>query len=191
VVAEVEHHQKGATSVTLSKGWEILITRIFQQTRGKRVRTVGLYQVFHDGILTDIAGMTAESPGPGDNNHAGNRKCIEVGKYPLFTQKGDRYVTIGYKTKGGPRNLPKPGIELGGTGKRQEILIHPGVGFLASTGCINLSHPLQSGDRDIDFENSRKRVIAVIDDMKNFLGADFPKKNGCPIPNASVVIKQL
>jgi cell division protein FtsW (lipid II flippase) len=38
------------------------------------------------------------------------------------------------------------------------------------------------------FVDSRTRVIAIIDDMKTFLGASFPKKNGRPIPNAFLVI---
>jgi hypothetical protein len=35
---------------------------------------------------------------------------------------------------------------------------------------------------------SRKRVIALIEDMKRFLGTDFPGRNGKRIPKAFVVI---
>jgi hypothetical protein len=40
----------------------------------------------------------------------------------------------------------------------------------------------------IDFVPSRKRVIAIINDLKAFADRDFPTKNGEKIPNAFVVI---
>jgi hypothetical protein len=55
-------------------------------------------------------------------------------------------------------------------------------------GCINPAKSLTRAKADIDFIDSRTRVIAIIDDMKTFLGASFPKRNGRPIPNASLVI---
>ena len=42
---------------------------------------------------------------------------------------------------------------------------------------------------DMDFTESRTRVIALIDDLKAFAGSGFPKTNGKPIPKASVVIE--
>ena len=68
-------------------------------------------------------------------------------------------------------------------------MIHPGRGFLSSVGCINPAKSLGSKDTDIDFQDSRSRTIALIDDLKAFLGAKFPSKNGKPIPNAFVVIE--
>src|ERR1043166_4166354 len=71
---------KGGTAMGLTnKGWEMQIIRESVQTRtsGKaRVRTVGSYQIFHDGIKQTgfgMSGMVAESQGPGDNAKAGNR----------------------------------------------------------------------------------------------------------------------
>jgi len=40
----------------------------------------------------------------------------------------------------------------------------------------------------MDFVDSRTRVIAIIEDMKSFLGDSFPKKNGRPIPSAFLVV---
>jgi hypothetical protein len=36
--------------------------------------------------------------------------------------------------------------------------------------------------------DSRKRVIAIINDMKTFLGSSFPNSNGKSIPKASLTI---
>jgi hypothetical protein len=85
--------------------------------------------------------------------------------------------------------LRRPGIELRNTGDRSEILIHPGIGFLASIGCINLCKILPDASEAISFGGSRKRVIAVIDNMRTFLGAGFPTKDGRPIPHAFAVIE--
>jgi hypothetical protein len=67
-------------------------------------------------------------------------------------------------------------------------LIHPGQGFLASVGCINPCTSLPNAAETIDFVPSRKRVIAIINNLKAFAGANFPTQNGKRIPNAFVVI---
>jgi len=174
-------------------GWEMLIVRESVQKRssdGKK-RTVGRYQVFHDGVAqtgADLSGQTAESRGPGANAPAGNGKRVEAGTYPLATQDGAKYVTIGYTASNNHTALPRPGIELRSTGLRTEILIHPGIGFLASIGCINLCTALPTAAEPITFASSRRRVISVIDDLAAYLGAAFPASNGKAIPNAHVVI---
>jgi hypothetical protein len=173
------------------KGWEFHIVRKSEQTRDERRRTVGTYQVFHAGVAqtgADMSGMVAESKGPGANKPEGNGKRIQQGTYPLSTQDGKHYKTFKYVESGDPDETPKPGLELNKTGQRTEILIHPGAGFLRSVGCINLCEKLPSAGEDISFKGSRRRVIAVIEDLKAFLGSDFPKKNGLPIPRATVVI---
>src|SRR5205823_3812195 len=79
------------------EGWEMHIVRQSEQRRasdGKR-RTVGAYQVFHDGAPqtgADMKGMVAESKGPGANRPVKNGKRIEAGRYPLGTQNGAKYV---------------------------------------------------------------------------------------------------
>ena len=174
-------------------GWEFHIVRKSEQKRssdGKR-RTVGQYQVFHDGAkqaAAGLSGMVAETRGPGANRPENNNRRVEEGRYPLFTQDGERYVTIGYKESESSSAKPKPGLELKETGQRTEILIHPGIGFLASIGCINPCTSLPNAAEMIDFGPSRKRVIAIIEDLKAFVGDAFPVKNGKKIPNAFVVI---
>lgn len=171
------------------KGWEILIERKSVQRRNGRARTVGTYRVFHDGVDAGLSGTTAESNGPGDNSAAKNNKRVEPGRYPMATQEGTKYDTYGYREEDNPHVKPKPGIELTNTGKRSEILIHPGIGFLASVGCINLCKILPNAEERISYPGSRKRVIALIEDMKTFLGTSFPAKNGQRIPKAHVVIE--
>ena len=61
-------------------------------------------------------------------------------------------------------------------------------GFLASVGCINLATNLPNAAESISYGGSRRRVIALIEDMKNFLGSGFPTQNSKKIPNATVVI---
>jgi hypothetical protein len=95
---------------------------------------------------------------------------------------------LGYKNSTDPDVTPKPGLELNDTGKRSEILIHPGHGFLSSVGCINPCSSLPSANELINFVGSRQRVIDIIEDLKAFLGTKFPKQNGKPIPSAFVVI---
>lgn len=175
-------------------GWEFLITRKSEQRRssdGKR-RTVGRYQIFHNGVKQTGAGLSgtvAETRGPGANKPAGNNRRIEEGRYPLFTQDGSKYVTIGYSESESTTARPKPGIELKGTGSRKEILIHPGQGFLASVGCINPCTSLPDASEMIDYIPSRKRVVAIIEDLKKFAGVAFPAANGKKIPNAFVVVE--
>lgn len=175
----------------IGQGWEIHIQRTHLQKRPSdgKVRTVGRYQVFHDGVpVPGLAGTTAESAGPGSNLVAGNGKRIEPGRYPLFTQAGTKYVTFGYTDNLNQSALPRPGIELKDTGNRREILVHPGIGFLASVGCINLCRILPDAAEPISFVGSRARVIAVIDDLAAFVGPALPAHNGHRIPGAFALV---
>jgi hypothetical protein len=174
--------------------WLLKITRVSEQRRpsDQKRRTVGRYQVFHDGVAqsgADLSGTTAESRGPGANAPAANGKRVEAGRYQLATQAGTKYVTLNYTSSQNHASLPRPGIELLETGQRSEILIHPGIGFLASIGCINLCASLPNASEMITFPSSRRRVISVIDDLRAFIGNNFPGQNGRKIPNAFVVIE--
>jgi hypothetical protein len=174
-------------------GWEFHIVRHSEQRRDSdhKRRTVGKYQVFHDGVAqtgTRLSGTVAETRGLGANRPAGNGRRIEPGRYPLATQNGEKYVTHGYKQSESTTAKPKPGLELLNTDERSEILIHPGQGFLASVGCINPCTRLPNKNELIDYKPSRKRVIAIIDDLRNFLGTEFPTVNGKKIPRAFVVV---
>jgi len=180
-------------------GWEIHIRRLKEQTLAKpgdrRTRTIATYQVYHDGQpREDLSGTIAEQKGPSDNTLQGNvhDRRIEPGRYELWTQDGTKYKTIKYKkTKLAEESFsvkPQPGIEVMGTGKRAEILIHPAVGFLSSVGCIHPCGNLPTATARIDFPDSRRRVLALIGDMQSYCGNAFPKSDGLRIPNAWAVI---
>ena len=143
-----------------------------RKTGISRIRTVGTYQVFHDGVAVDgLKGAIFEQKGPGNNGKKGQDQdlCVEAGRYPLATQDGTKYKTIKYKKTAEAKTTfgirPRPGIELLKTGKRSEILIHPAQGFLSSEGCVHRSKPLAQGTDPINYAESRRRVIAIIDDM--------------------------
>lgn len=174
-------------------GWEMHIVRATVQHHANdgRIRTVGTYQVFHDGTAQDgpdMKGTIAESRGPGANQPAGNGKRIEPGRYPLATQDGENYKTIDFNPSQDPGDGPRPGFELLSTGERSEILVHPGHGFLSSIGCINPCTLLPNANEPISYAPSRHRVISLIEDMKHFVGPAFPHTNGKKIPNCFVVI---
>jgi hypothetical protein len=179
-----------------NNGWELLIRRQLTQTNASTgaVRTVGTYQVYHDGAAVEaLSGTTAESPGPSENEWPATSmdpRRVRSGRYPLATQAGTHYVTFGYEATDDVSAWPKPGIELLFTGARREILIHPGRNeFLSSIGCINLCTRLPDAGEPISYPGSRGRVIALIEDMKQFLGDSFPELNGKRIPDAAVVIE--
>ena len=83
---------------------------------------------------------------------------------------------------------PKPGFELKDTGDRYEILLHPGHRYLSSIGCINPCTSLPDANEEISYAGSRRRVISLIEDMKAYVGSDFPRRNGKIIPRAFIVI---
>lgn len=171
--------------------WEIRIQRKLEQTLGRRTRTVGTYQVFRDGVAATeplLSGTTAEARGPGSNAAAAiKRKCIAAGRYPLATSGGPKYVTNGYRDDYEMRN-GMPGIELWETGARDAIIIHPGKNdFLNAVGCINPCIRLPTADEQIDYPTSRDRVIALIEDMKSFLGT-VPQQGDKAIAGAFAVI---
>lgn len=173
--------------------WELRISRSpVEQIRGARRRTVGTYEVYRDGQRAPepyLSGTTAEARGPGSNStSAKSKRCIAPGTYPLRTTDGPTYVTDGY------RNdlviaAQMPGLELMGTGARSDILIHPGKNsFLSAVGCINPCTVLPDAAENIDYPGSRRRVIALIEDLRGYLGQEFPTENGRTIPHAFVTI---
>ena len=174
------------------KGWELLLTRIAEQCHAKtgRRRSIGTYQVYHHGeAQKGLSGWTAEAKGPGANRPEGNGLRIEAGRYPLATWGGQRYLTWDYSESDNPRHGPKPGLELAKTDERVEILVHPGLNFLSSIGCINLCHALPTAATRIKYADSRARVIAIIEDLKDFSPSRFPSTNGKLIPSAYVVVQ--
>jgi hypothetical protein len=120
------------------EGWEIQVKRLREQKRGTARRTVGAYQVFHNGqparpltvsgVEVPLSGTSAESPGPSQNVHpatARNPSRILPGRYPLKTSGGPTYVTHGYRSD--LRITARmPGVELRKICNRSDILILPG-----------------------------------------------------------------
>jgi hypothetical protein len=177
--------------ILMPKQWELRITRVGEQVRNGKRRTVGRYEVFHDGkLVPELAGATAETRGPGANAPRGNNRCIEVGTYDLHIQSGKKYSTMKYTNNVNPVALKRPGLLVLPTGKRVGILIHPARGFLWSIGCINPAKALSGGKTDLDFVDSRTRVIALIDDLRKFLGNSFPSSGGARIPGARIIIQE-
>jgi|SRR5215472_5822422 len=174
-------------------GWEFHVERLGIHKSGARTRTYGTYQAFLDGQpIAALSGNVCESPGPGENDTPATpdkpRRIVQ-GRYPLSTQFGDHYATIGFTTEH-PDQHPMPGLLLNNTGHRSAILIHPGhppTLYLSSIGCLNLTKPLQPDDV-MDFLESRSRVIAVINSLANFAAGAFAHRTPTPIANAAIVI---
>lgn len=168
------------------KGWELQVKRLGMHRSGAQKRTYGAYQVYVDGHPVDgLTGNMCESVGPGDNSRRNNGKRVEAGTYPLWTQFG-RYRTIGYS--GGPDSMP--GLRLEGTGMRDGILIHPGhppTLYLSSVGCLNPTAPL-TGNQSMAFEDSRARVVSLIESLRGFSPGAFRSETMTRISGASVVI---
>src|SRR4051794_11132120 len=177
--------------------WELKVTRLGVQEKPGSVppaRSYGSYQVFIDGTpIPGLAGHICERKGKGDNTQNGvdNRRRIAAGTYPLSTQFG-RYKSVGYSSAERDETHP-PGILVLNTGARTAILVHPAHHphlYLSSIGCLNPTRPLTANE-DMDFTESRTRVIALLDSLEQHDPAAFaPGKVGTNtrIANASMVV---
>jgi hypothetical protein len=180
-------------------GYVLLVTRTTTQARAgvSYRRTVGSYETYFNRAPTGLSGFVVERQGPGDNTATGvkDHRRIAAGAYPLFTHISAvvnneiKYRTIGYQTTQPPNKKPRPCLEVGDTGARAGILLHPASGFLMSIGCFNPSGPLPTGDSNVTWADSKARVIAIIDDIRQKLGAAFPANNNVRIPNAWIVVE--
>ena len=89
-------------------GWEFHIVRQSEQKRasdGKR-RTVGKYQIFHDGVKQTGAGLSgtvAETRGPGANKPAANNRRVEEGRL------ADPDGRLGAHARGGSEGTSRSG----------------------------------------------------------------------------------
>ena len=174
--------------------WELNVTRLgLQQREGERVRTYGAYQVSIDGVpVPDLSGYICECTGPGDNTPQGKSEHLRIheGRYALSTQFGEHFRSVDFTDVAA---YPMPGFRLLGTEVRTDILVHPGYPptlYLSSIGCLNPTQPL-TADQDMDFEESRARVIALIDSLREHDPAAFAGNkagDNTPIANAFIVI---
>src|SRR5262245_51211001 len=96
------------------KGWELLVTRLGIHKSGAKQRTYATYQVFIDGKPVEgLSGHICECTGPGSTKREKPAKRIPQGRYPLSTQFGTKYQTIGFSTiTKPPGKKPLPGILL-------------------------------------------------------------------------------
>jgi hypothetical protein len=158
------------------RGWELHVRRLGLQHRaGERVRTYGAYQVFIDGeAVTSLAGHICECTGPGDNTAHGKQEHLRIreGRYALSTQFGNHFRSVGFTSDA---THPMPGFLLLGTEVRTAILVHPGHPpklYLSSIGCFNPTKSVKAG-QDMSFAESRARVIAMIDSLRQHDPAAF------------------
>jgi hypothetical protein len=160
----------------------------------KSPRTVGVYQAYLDGQPIDgVKGFCVERQGPGDNSPTGvaNQRRIAAGTYPLFTHASggtNKYRTIGYRNPGAIGDRPWPCIGVEGTDSREGILIHCAQGYYMSIGCINLSDAVANAASNLDFAESRNRVIQLINSMTQRV-TGFPAQNNARIPGATLIIR--
>lgn len=172
-------------------GWILHIKRLREEQRkGMRfARTIGAYQVYRDGKpIENLNGATVERQGPGDNSRAGKttHARIKAGPYPLLIHRSKKYATRGYAKDGQP---PRPAIEVGSTGDRSAILVHPAGGYGSTIGCINLAWQLAGPQKNISLPDSVARVVAIIENLKEYLGRQFPDEPGHIIPNAIILLE--
>jgi hypothetical protein len=175
-------------------GWVIAVRRLEQQHSAGRSRTYGRYQAFLRGTpIAGLSGFVCEAVGPGDNKTINNGKRIEPGRYPLLTHwQGVKYASVGYsddlETAGA---LKMPAIRVGDTEARTDILIHPGhppTPYLSSVGCFNPTGPLDPA-QEMDFWESRARVIALLDSLRGFAPDAFATRDITRIPDAWLIVE--
>ena len=174
-------------------GYVICVSRRRHDSVPGKRRTVGVYQAFFNKVpIADIRGVTVEPHGPSDNGPNGvqDHRRIAAGVYPLFSHERPnmKYRTLNYAAAGDIKQRPWPSVRVENTGSRGGILIHCGGGFMMTIGCINFAAELLNPNSGIDFADSRRRVIAMIDSMKTRLGSDFPGANNRRIENACLIV---
>ena len=174
------------------QGWELHLERLGLHRRGALLRTYGRYAVYVDGAPNGLTGFMAETVGPGDNSMAENGRRIEAGRYRLTTHYRS-FVSAGYShSETIVADPPMPAIRLLDTNQRTGILIHPvhlpkPKLYVASVGCLNPTSAVGE-EQDIDFWDSRARVIALLNSLGTFHPEAFESVSATPIPGASVVI---
>jgi hypothetical protein len=174
------------------------VVRVVRQRVERRLplgptRTVGEYECFWRGkSLPELKGQIVESGGPGNNtDEIGdlNNRRIEEGIYRLAIHLTSKYRTFSYSHSNETKAKPRPAVALADTAEREGILIHPSSGYLWSEGCLNPCSALLNADSNIDYRDSRQRVIRIIDAISTALGPRMPKNPEQLIPDACVVIE--
>ncbi len=173
-------------------GWELHVERLGLHRRGTLTRTYGHYAVYVDGVPKGVSGFMVETVGPGDNTTPDNGRRIEAGHYPLTTHYRS-FVSVGYSPSDSiVADPPMPAIRLLDTGRRTGILIHPVYLpapklYVASIGCLNPTRAV-TADEDVDFWDSRARVIELIAGLRSYRPEAFATPMPTRIDGAAVVI---
>jgi hypothetical protein len=175
---------------TKIEGWVLRVRRLRQELRAGMsfARTVGTYQVYHDGVPVEgLAGVTVERQSRGDGA-AGkeNRLPIGAGQYPLLVHATKKYATTKYHSNG---SSPRPALQVGHSSEGAAVLVHPAGGYGSTLGCINLAGPLSGPRKNMTLADSISRVIAVIEDLRAYVGQSFPRKAGGRIADALILIE--
>jgi hypothetical protein len=171
--------------------WELQVTRLGLQRHAasdQPVRTYGTYKVVIGGNeVPGLSGHICERIGPGDNTSHGvhNHVRIREGRYALSTHF-NRYKSVDFSAD---QSHP-PAFLLLGTGDRTFILVHPAHDphlYLSSIGCFNPTQPLDADD-EMEFDESRARVIALLDSLKEHDPDAFASDGDTKIKDAFMVI---
>lgn len=178
-------------------GWELELVRLGQHQGPALIRTYGSYAVYlNNQAISELSGFIVECQGPGENDRVCDenyRRRIREDTYPLYTHD-THYASIDYsKAATRPTDehpMPGFGLCLKPGDARSGILIHPahdGGLFLASIGCLNPTGPLQRHD-DMDIDDSRQRVIDLLESLKAHDSAAFADRGTRRIGGATIVI---
>lgn len=170
-----------------------LIRQRVERRTGNRARTVGDYQCYWQGAALDgLSGQMLEPGGPGDNTDAiGDAKDrrIVARTYPLAIHWTSKYRTFGYTNSEAPQAKPRPAVRLESTDERDGILIHPSSGYLWSIGCLIPCTGIEDAWSNVDYPDSRRRVIAIIDGLVNCLGSRMPREPHALIPDSRIIVE--
>lgn len=182
------------TTPSPDTGFCVHVRRLRVEQRPNHVpRTVGEYQCLWWGQpIAGLSGQMVECGGPGDNtDEIGDEldRRVTAGSYPLAVHASFKYRTFGYTANIDTKAKPRPALRLDSTHEREGILIHPSSGYIWSTGCLNPCSGLQHPGSNIDYRDSRSRVIAIIDGLAACLGARMPRRPDAAIPEAHVWIE--
>jgi hypothetical protein len=177
-------------------GWEMSVERLGQHQGPHLIRTYGRYAVYIDGrAVSGLEGFICESQGPGENyrrcDESYRRRVVE-GTYKLFTHD-THYASVGYSSTATypTKRDPMPAFGLEDRGRRDGILVHAAHDhglFLASIGCLNPTRALEGGE-DMDIDDSRQRVIALLDSLSDYYPQGFRSAGRRQIGDATIVIQ--
>lgn len=168
--------------------WILTINRQEIHTTGPKPRTYGTYDL-QIGGKSRLSGFMCEPIGPSSSYTKKVR--IAAGLYRAQIHLGKMYKTIDYDISKSPsQDFNMPAIKLEDRGTRDFILIHPAhepTLYLSSVGCLNPTSALIES-QNMDFEDSRARVIDLIESIKAFAPSAFINPYQDKIIDGAIII---